>query len=97
MFYIFGGASQDKKQVSRLNGCTLERIRSLDFDHQLGSCLNIGERRLYLCFNDNDADRRRCRVSNGPEEEFNASTSSLYNHKWIKATSSNSNIGFDYL
>ena len=47
--YVFGG-DKEKRQISVLNGCTLERISYLNSDHYWGACTNMNDQ-IYLCFN----------------------------------------------
>ena len=51
-FYVFGGNQYStKNQISRLDGCMLNRIYTLyEFDFESGACTNFNDERLFLCF-----------------------------------------------
>ena len=61
--YIFGG-EKENKQITKLNGCTLERIGSLSFDHRLGACAVVNDQDIYLCFN--YYSEKKCRKASQP-------------------------------
>ena len=78
-FFVFGGDKQ-KKQISIINGCRLERVDSLDFDQTYGGCANVNDRPSY-CFNYASADYKKCRVANDPFGTFEEIEETVYNHK----------------
>ena len=47
--YFFGG-SYHRTQVSRIDGCKLNRIGDLPFRMDEGGCANINNEKLILCF-----------------------------------------------
>ena len=79
-FFVFGGKA-DRKQISILNGCQLERIGSLAFDQYYGGCANVGDEAIYLCFNQEAADNKKCRFGVDPLGEFREVEKSLYPHR----------------
>ena len=83
--YIFGGHLQ-KRQISKLNQYRLRRIGSLPFDLQDGSCTNMADRKLFLCFHKHDP--KRCYWSVRPLGNFQSVKLASYNHSLIKISSS---------
>ena len=90
-FYVFGGSTLTT-QISKLNGCALERIGTLDFQHEFGACANVKEEAIYLCFNNDSADRHKCRVSTSPTGQYREVASSLFEHNQIQIGSSSGNF-----
>ena len=91
-FYVFGG--QDvSRQISRLNGYTLERVGSLPFDHNLGSCSVMSNQFIFLCFGGSD-DYKRCRRSTDPLEIFHEIALSYFDHRGIQTSCSDSESYF---
>ena len=83
--FVFGGNSSyydgDRRQISKISGCQLRRIGTLDFDHEFGACTVVNNKKLFLCFNYlNDSDRKKCRYSTEPLGKFIEAASSLYRH-----------------
>ena len=90
-FYIFGGTSSysgDTRQISRLNGCQLDRIGSLAFDHMYGACTVFDQSFIYLCFNNNSTDYKKCRVGFDPLGSFTEITSTTHDHRTINIAAS---------
>ena len=88
--FIFGG-KHEKRQISKLTGHKLQRVGDLDFDHYFGSCSVMGNKYIFLCFNDLDSnDWKRCRRSTGPLEQFSEVALSTHNHRNIQTSSSDS-------
>ena len=56
---IFYGGYSVRNQISKLNGCKLERIGTLHFD-LYGGCGNFNEEEIYLCFSSYSVDVIRC-------------------------------------
>ena len=82
--YIFGG-SQLKRQISKLNGHKMERVGSLAFDHDYGSCSVMNNQFIYLCFGKvGESDSNGCRWSTGPLESFSETALSNYEHRDAK-------------
>ena len=50
--FLFGGYDSFTKQISKINGCSLELIGQLPFDFERGACgtILIPEPRIMLCF-----------------------------------------------
>ena len=89
-FYIFGGEGFGQtRQLSKIEGCKLKRIGSLTFDHQYGSCTNMADYRVYLCFQNFANDHRRCRQALSPEGFFQQTALSNFEHKFIQISASN--------
>ena len=76
-FYVFGRIGLDR-QISKLEGCSLERIGSLDFDFELGGCATVNSYSIYLCFR--RYDYKRCFVGTDPVGTFYNVTESQFNH-----------------
>ena len=85
--FIFGGDSQ-KKQISKIKNCKLELVGQLDFNHYDGGCANVGDNRIYLCFNDDSADYQKCRMSTSPTSRFEEITTSINEHKQSRIAAS---------
>ena len=90
-FFVFGGTA-DRKQISILNGCQLERIGSLAFDQYYGGCANVGDEAIYLCFNQEPADNKKCRFGVDPLGDFREVEESFYPHRETKIGASNGNL-----
>ena len=83
-FYIFGGDEESKRQILKLNGCTIETVGLLSFDYKLGGCGNSDDRNIYLCFNDygkNPEDYKKCRKATNPLGPFSELPDTKYNHR----------------
>ena len=78
-FFVFGGEA-NRRQISILNDCQLERIGSLSFDHYYGGCGNVDDEEIYLCFNIDSADNKKCRYGVDPLGEFIEIEESFYPH-----------------
>ena len=78
-FYIFGG-DKKKNQVSMLNGCKLERVGTLTFDHWLGACAAANQK-ILLCFNLSVNDGKKCRMASSPTGQFSEISSSKFDHQ----------------
>ena len=81
---FFGGMNNygsDTKQISKLSGCRLDRIGTLDFDHYSGACTGVSDTRIYLCFNsDLSSDWKKCRYAKNPLDTFTEAPCSVYDH-----------------
>ena len=90
VFYVFGGNTK-KRQISKLDGCELKSVGTLEFDHNLGSCSNMNDNMLYLCFNTDAADDySKCRSATGPLETFTEIPTTSYDHRYARTASSES-------
>ena len=58
--YVFGGQTKGT-QVSKVSGCGLERIGTLDKNFFYGDCTTIGDQYILLCFDYSDTDD--CRIA----------------------------------
>ena len=79
-FYLFGG-EKEKNQISTLNGCTLERVGSLSFHHYWGACTTVHDQTIFLCFNNESGDYKKCRKSTRPTGLFLDVEETYNNHK----------------
>ena len=86
---VFGGETQ-KRQISKLIDCRLKNIGQLNFDHAYGACANIADQLIYLCFNWNETDRRKCRFGLYPRDDFQEIDKSVHNHDHIRLGASES-------
>ena len=93
-FYLFGGDQGYTRQISRLNGCSIERIGSLDFESSWGGCANVNDDRIYLCFSRDKDDYRTCRYAVDPVGEFTIAEQSLHPHQGIRIAASESESRF---
>ena len=87
--FIFGG-NKERQQISRLTGHKLEQVGSLDFDHRAGACSVMANKLIYLCFNLDSNDSKRCRRSTDPLEQFSDVALSTYDHRSTPTSSSDS-------
>ena len=95
-FYVFGGNSK-KRQISKLNGCELKSIGTLGFDHHAGSCSNMNDKTLYLCFNiDVTDDYKKCRSTTDPLGSFIEIPVTTYDHRYARTTASESEFSETY-
>ena len=92
--FIFGGRNETR-QISRLSGYKLERVGNLLFDHWAGSCSVMGNEHIFLCFPwaTNDVGNR-CRLSNGPLEQFSEVALSTHRHRYTQTSCSDSKFLF---
>ena len=86
--YVFGGHGEFRRQVSKLDGCTLTRIKSLDFDHDFGACANSNDDLVYLCFNNAPNDYGRCRFASDPTNTFRDTNTTFSDHRLTQIASS---------
>ena len=87
--HVFGG-SANKRQISRLNGYRLERIGSLTFDHYWGACSVMASQYIFLCFNFDSKDTKRCRRSTEPNGTFTEVALSKHDHRYTQISCSES-------
>ena len=89
-FYVFGGTTyygEDRRQISKLTGCSLQRIGTLAFDHHDGACTGVNDQRIYLCFDRYSS--KVCRYAENPLDTFTEAASSVYEHRWTSIAASN--------
>ena len=93
-FYIYGGKTE-KKQVSVVKFCELERVPYVELAHDLerGAC-TVGNGQIYLCFNAYGREKQKtCYTADKPESDFAANiTESKYEHRLIRIASSESKL-----
>ena len=74
---IFGGEDQ-RRQINQVQGCSIQRIGTLEFDHDGGGCTtNMND--IYLCFSW-EGDEKLCRKSNDPLGSFDKIGRSQFPH-----------------
>ena len=86
--FIFGGFFE-KRQISRLTGHKLERVGNLTFDHYCGACSVMADQYIFLCFGH---DFEQCMRSTGPLKQFSEVALSIYQHKMIQTSCSDSKL-----
>ena len=93
-FYIYGGKTE-KKQISVVKYCELERVPYVELAHDLerGAC-TVGNGQIYLCFNaDGRQKQKTCYTADKPDSDFAANiTESKYEHRLIRIASSESKL-----
>ena len=89
-FYVFGGFSR-MRHISKLIGCELKSTDRLAFDHFYGACANVGDEKLYLCFNDKSSDTKKCRVATSPTGVFEEINQSSFHHRGTRIAVSEGN------
>ena len=93
-FYIYGGKTE-KKQVSVVKVCELERVPNIELANDLerGAC-TVGNGQIYLCFNaDGRQKQKTCYTADKPDSDFTVSiTESKYEHRLIRIASSESKL-----
>ena len=88
-FFVFGG-DQQNRQISKLSGCRLSLVGTLAFDHYRAACSNVDDEAIYLCFNENAADNKKCRSAVDPLGNFADIHFSTFEHRQIRIASSQS-------
>ena len=77
-----------------VDDCSLKLVGQLAFKHFYGSCANVDDRLVYLCFNaDNSADYphefEKCRYSTSPLGEFLEINDSNNAHRYSRIATDN--------
>ena len=81
--FVIGGwltQNNERRQISKIESCRLTRVGSLDFDHRWGTCANVNNDKIYLCFNskypgyDDDYVCRFASLPTGPYQEAERSS-----------------------
>ena len=93
--FVFGGARM-KRQISKLVGCSLTNVGQLSFDHKYGACSNVANRMLYLCFNSDYGDEKKCRFASSPNDEFEEISDSSYEHEFTRIGSSDRKLTLSF-
>ena len=52
--------------------------------HNNAACTSVSDRRIYLCFNWNSADTKKCRSASDPLDTFTEVAPTVYEHLWAK-------------
>ena len=87
-FYLFGGTNE-KRQVSKLSSCKLERVGELDFDLDKGGCANLNDEKIYLCFG-LEQNTKKCRYATDPLEKFSLIEQTSHSHSNTRIAASKS-------
>ena len=82
---IFGGIFI-KDQISKVTGCSMTRIGTLDFDFNGGGCTVFNQDTIVLCFD--YYHRKECQTATGPFESFVRTADSIYDHKLTRIAAS---------
>ena len=96
-FFVFGGTGTYKNQLSKIVGTQLRRVGTLPFDHNYATSANVGDSFVYLCFNNDEADFKKCRMANHPEAEFQQVAHTVYDHRYSRIAASPSKYEKMYL
>ena len=90
--YVFGGGDETleipNRQISKIIGCELKRVGTLEFNLMRGGCTNYKDDRVFLCFDMNQG--KTCYTADGPESPFTSIESSNYDHRITSLASSES-------
>ena len=84
---VYGGTNSyggDKRQISKLSGCRLQRIGTLDYDHDSGACTGVNDTRIFLCFNMSNSyfvKSNKCSYATDQLGPFTEAASSAYDHE----------------
>ena len=96
--FIVGGGSE-LRQISKVEKCSLKRIGSLQQTNglplfsQTGSCVNINDEKVYLCFVVNNSPE--CFIAASPTDRYNlVSAQSHFDHSTTRITASQGNINY---
>ena len=90
-FYIIGGDNgYESRQVSKLVGCQLRRIATLDFYNSRGPCTNFNNQRIYLCFDNQSKELRKCRSADRPDGVYTETAPSVHEHRFGNIAASQS-------
>ena len=81
--YVVGGENI-RTQVSKIIGCELTKIGSLEFEHRWGACTNVDDQHIYLCFPNKADDYKKCRKSTSPTGQYQETSRSTYEHPWTR-------------
>ena len=89
-FYVYGSYEGDRRQIAKVTGCALKRVRTLPFSLYAGACAATTDR-LFLCF-DYAGDGKTCHVSNEPTGPFNSISKSIETHKNTRTATNESEL-----
>ena len=67
-----------------IDDCTLKLVGQLAFNHHKGGCANVDDRLIYLCFNYESDDKKKCRYSSSPLGEFEQISDSNHEHAYTR-------------
>ena len=89
-FYVFGGyQKQNQNQISKLAGCSLKRIGSLDFGLYYGACAAVKEESIYLCFSHSYG--KKCYIGANALDTFSRVKESQFDHKLTRIAANDGN------
>ena len=88
---VFGGSDGygDRKQISQVKGCALERIGTLGFNLEKGAC-TVADDKIYLCFD--YVDGHQCHWSDDATGYYHKINRSFYDHVYTRVASSEGNL-----
>ena len=78
---------KSRRQVAKVENCSLKRVGTLDFGFYYGSCTNTNDR-VYLCFGDGGGEYQTCHLGTDPLGIFETIEKSSYSHATIRIASS---------
>ena len=84
-FLMYGG-KKFPDQISRINGCRIERVGTLGFDHTRGGCAVDNKGQIFLCFD--LTTTKTCRMSTDPLRDFQPIADSNETHQSTQIASS---------
>ena len=84
-FYVYGGNTY-KRQIAKVTDKSLRKIGSLPFDFIAGCCSSTTDK-IILCFHFN-GDKRTCYKTTNPIAQFEETTKSINEHRYIRFASS---------
>ena len=87
--FVFGG-NDKRNQIAKIVGCELKSVGELPFGHYMGGCASMADNRVYLCFNWDSSDYKKCRVANSPLGQFEETTQSYERHSLTRIAASES-------
>ena len=90
--FVFGGDNEKKTQISKVTSCRLELIGQLAFNHIYGDCVNVSNKKVILCFNNErvaPGDYKKCRMASSPTDTFSEMALSQYKHRNTRIATNN--------
>ena len=87
--FVIGGNNSKKTQISKVTSCRLEPVGQLAFDHYFGTCVNVANNKVILCFNNASGDYNKCRMASSPTGEFSEMAPSQYDHRYTRIATDN--------
>ena len=90
---VFGGRNE-KRQISEVTSCGLNRIGTLSFDLREGACANMNDQTIFLCFDWDSTEV--CRSGDGPLGAFMKIVESHFHHYSTRTTANISKSQFHH-